>query len=49
MYDLLIRGATIVDGLGHAPRRTDVAVENSRIAAIGEVGRDARRVIDAVG
>jgi N-acyl-D-aspartate/D-glutamate deacylase len=49
MYDLLIRGATIVDGLGHEPRRADVAVENSRIAAIGEVGREARRVVDAGG
>ncbi len=39
MYDLVIRGATIVDGLGHEPRRADVAVENGRIAAIGEVGR----------
>src|SRR5271166_322629 len=47
MYDLVIRGATIVDGLGHEPRRADVAVEKSRIAAIGEVGREARRVVDA--
>jgi N-acyl-D-aspartate/D-glutamate deacylase len=49
MYDLLIRGATIVDGLGHEPRRADVAVENSRIAAVGEVGREARHVVDAGG
>ena len=49
MYDLVIRGATIVDGLGHEPRRADVAVENGRIAAIGEVGRDAGEVVDAGG
>ena len=49
MYDLLIRGSTVVDGLGHEPRRGDVAVENAQIAAIGEVGREARRVVDAGG
>ena len=26
MADLVIRGATIVDGLGHEPRRADLAV-----------------------
>ena len=41
MYDLLIRGATVVDGLGHDPRRADVAITNSRIAAIGEIGSAA--------
>ena len=49
MYDLVIRGATVVDGVGHEPRRADVAVENGRIAAIGEVGRTAERVVDAGG
>ena len=49
MYDLVIRGATIVDGLGHEPRQADVAVENGRIADIGEVGRQAERVVDAGG
>ena len=49
MYDLVIRGATVVDGLGREPRRADVAVENGRIAAIGEVGRTAERVVDAGG
>jgi N-acyl-D-aspartate/D-glutamate deacylase len=49
MYDLLIRGATVVDGLGREPRRADVAVSNSRIAAIGEIGSGADEVIDAGG
>src|SRR5215472_16990514 len=49
MYDLVIRGATIIDGLGREPRRSDIAVANARIAAIGEVGREARRVVDAGG
>jgi len=39
MYDLVIRGATVVDGTGSAPRRADVAVKDSRIAAIGEFGK----------
>ena len=41
MHDLVIRGATVVDGLGHDPIRADVAVKDGRIAAIGEVGKDA--------
>jgi N-acyl-D-amino-acid deacylase len=49
MHDLVIRGATIVDGLGREPRRADVAVENGRTAGIGEVGRTAERVVDAGG
>ena len=49
MYDLLIRGATVVDGLGHDPRRADVEVSNSRIAVIGEIGSGAAEVIDAGG
>jgi N-acyl-D-aspartate/D-glutamate deacylase len=49
MHDLVIRGATVVDGLGHAPRRADVAVEDARIVAVGAVGGDAARTIDADG
>jgi N-acyl-D-aspartate/D-glutamate deacylase len=49
MYELLIRGATVVDGLGRDPRRADVAVNGGRIAAIGEFGADAAEIIDAGG
>src|SRR5260370_40948044 len=49
MYDLLIRGATVVDALGRDPRRADVAASNSRIAAIGEIASGAAEVIDAGG
>jgi N-acyl-D-amino-acid deacylase len=49
MYDLVIRGTTIVDGLGHDPLRADVAVENGRIAEIGAIRADATEIIDAGG
>jgi N-acyl-D-amino-acid deacylase len=49
MYDLVIRGATVVDGLGHDPLRADVAVENGRIAEIGAIRADAAEIVDAGG
>src|SRR6201981_2354681 len=49
MHDLVIRGATVIDGLGHDPIRVDVAVKGGRIAAIGEVGKDASEIVDAGG
>src|SRR4051812_40657406 len=49
MHDLVIRGATVVDGLGRDPVRADVAVKDGRIAAIGNLGKDAAAVVDAGG
>src|SRR5438874_5657340 len=49
MYDLVIRGGTVVDGLGHDPISTDVAVKDGRIAKIGAIPADAVEVIDAGG
>ena len=50
MYDLLVRGGTVIDGSGLAPRRADVAVRDQRIVAIGRLqGEQATRVIDADG
>jgi N-acyl-D-amino-acid deacylase len=49
MHNLVIRGATVVDGLGHDPIRADVAIRDGRIAAIGEVGKDASEIVDAGG
>jgi len=46
--DLLIRGATVIDGTGAPGRRADVAVQGGRIAAIGaDLAKDGARVIDA--
>jgi len=47
MHDLVIRGAIVVDGLGHDPVRADVAVKDGHIAAIGELGTDAAETVDA--
>ena len=49
MVDLVIRGATIVDGLGHEPRRADLAVKDGRIAAIGEIKDKGVETVDDGG
>ncbi len=50
MFDLLISGGTVVDGLGGSPRTADVGIVGSTIAAVGDLsGRDAAKVIDATG
>src|SRR5271166_4569807 len=49
MHDLIIRGATIIDGLGHEPFLADLAVQDGRIAQVGPVPADAVEVIDAGG
>ena len=49
--DVLIRGGTVVDGTGSAPRRADVAIRGDRIVFIGDAGTQVRasRTIDAAG
>jgi len=49
MHDLIIRDARIYDGSGLAPAYGDLAVDCSRIAAIGSALGAARRTIDARG
>jgi len=46
-YDLLIKNGTVVDGLGTARRRADIAVANGKIAAIGKITESAKQTIDA--
>ena len=48
-YDLVIRGGTIYDGSGGEPRVGDVAVEDDRIVAVGNVEGTGRHEIDAKG
>jgi N-acyl-D-amino-acid deacylase len=48
--DLLLRGGTVVDGTGSAPRQADVGIRGDRIAFIGnakEAKLHAVRVLDA--
>jgi N-acyl-D-aspartate/D-glutamate deacylase len=48
-HDLVIRGGTLVDGTGDAPRVGDLAIDGDRITAMGtDVGK-GRREIDARG
>ncbi len=49
MYDYLIKGATIVDGLGGKPYNGDVAIEDGKIAAVGSADGAAKETIDAEG
>jgi N-acyl-D-aspartate/D-glutamate deacylase len=49
MYDLILRGGTIVDGTGAEPFVADVAVQDGKVAAVGADLGEAARVIDATG
>lgn len=51
-YDLIVRGGTIVDGLGGEPFVGDIAVRDGVISAVGAAGSiegEAAREIDATG
>jgi N-acyl-D-aspartate/D-glutamate deacylase len=49
MHEIVIRGGTIVDGIGAAAFTGDIAVDGGKIAAVGGKAGPARRVIDADG
>jgi N-acyl-D-amino-acid deacylase len=48
-FDLLIKGGTIVDGLGSEQFVGDVAIKDGVIVGVGTVDGDATREIDATG
>jgi N-acyl-D-amino-acid deacylase len=48
-YDVVVKDARIVDGTGKAAYHGDVALQDGRIAAVGEVSGSAARTIDAGG
>jgi N-acyl-D-aspartate/D-glutamate deacylase len=48
-YDVVITDARVVDGTGRAEFAGDLAIQDGRIAAIGEVEGAAARTIDAGG
>ena len=48
--DLVLRGGSVIDGTGRARHRADLAIDDGRIVAIGELGRTVgSREIDASG
>ncbi len=50
MYDLLIRNAQLLDGSGQPAFHGDIAIEQGRIAVIGDLSEaEASRTIDAEG
>lgn len=49
MYDLILRGGTVVDGTGRPGRAGDVAISGGVIAAEGKVEGPARRVLPVEG
>jgi N-acyl-D-amino-acid deacylase len=49
-FDVIIKGGTVYDGTGRAPRRADVGIRQDRIAAIGNLSRaTAPTIVDAQG
>lgn len=49
MHDLVIRRGTLVDGTGREAFEGDLAVDEGRIVAVGEVPGRGRREVDAQG
>ena len=49
MPDIVIRDASVVDGTGRARFHGDVAVDNGRIAAIGDIEDDGAHTINCDG
>jgi len=48
-YDVIIRGGTVVDGLGGKPYRADLALQGSIIKKIGTIDGECREEVDASG
>ena len=49
MFDLLIKGGTLIDGTGSDGVVGDSAIQNGKIAAMGRINGEAVRVISASG
>jgi N-acyl-D-aspartate/D-glutamate deacylase len=49
MYDLLVKGARIIDGTGAPSWTGDIAVKSGRIVAMGRLEGEAARTIQANG
>jgi N-acyl-D-aspartate/D-glutamate deacylase len=49
MHDVVIKGGTLVDGTGGAPRTADVAITDGVVTDVGKVDGAAKQTIDADG
>jgi N-acyl-D-amino-acid deacylase len=49
MFDLVIRGGTVIDGSGRPRYRADIGVHDGRIASIGRIREKGAEEIDADG
>lgn len=49
MFDVIVRNGLVVDGSGAPGFLGDVAVKDGKIAAVGKVAGEARKVVDAQG
>jgi N-acyl-D-amino-acid deacylase len=50
MYDILIKNGTVIDGSGRPMYRSDIAISDDRIVAMGDLGdAHAEKEIDATG
>ena len=49
MYDMVVRGGTVVDGTGSPPQVGDIAVDGGVVAEVGRVDEQGRREVDADG
>ncbi len=49
MLDLIIRGASVIDGTGKPARQADVGVSDGKIAFVGDSNESARQTVDAGG
>ncbi len=49
-YDVIVEHGTLIDGMGTDGRRADVAIQDGRIVAVGDLaGEAARQRVDATG
>ena len=49
MHDLVIRGGTVVDGSGDAPRVADIGIDDGRITSVGRIDVAGAEEIEARG
>ena len=50
MFDVVVKGGTVVDGTGAPGFSADVGINDDRVEAVGDLSQaEARRVIDATG